>query len=190
MKIYLVRHGKDREDVRGGWSSQPLTEEGQKQANELAKTVDFPVDAIYSSDLLRAIQTAEPLSRKLGISIVKCPEFREVNNGALAGMENVQALQQYPGLFWNTLAWEECYPGGESPRAFYERISTAWDHFQKKIWEKQENAVLVTHSGCIHVICSILEGKPYSNRDPHQKVGYTQVVPLEWKHGRWEEVEA
>ena len=188
MKIYLIRHGKDTEGIRGGWSDQSLTEEGRRQARELAKSIHFPVDAIYSSDLPRAMQTAAPVAEKLGLPIAECPEFRETNNGELAGMKNELALERYPGLFWNTLDWEERYPGGESPKEFYERICKAWDSFQNEIRQKNENAILVTHGGVIHVIRCILEGKPYSNQVKHKKVAYTQIITLEYRDEMWREV--
>ena len=61
MICYLVRHGKDDDTVRGGWSQQPLTDEGKAQADELASFVQISgleIKHIYSSDLLRAMQTA------------------------------------------------------------------------------------------------------------------------------------
>ncbi len=189
MRIYLVRHGKDQEGIRGGWSNQPLTEEGHRQARELAALIDFPVDTIYSSDLLRAMQTAELLGEKLGLPIICRPEFRETNNGELAGMRNEIALVRYPGVFWNTLGWEERYPGGESPREFYERICRAWDTFQKEVLTSGENAMLVTHSGVIHVIRCLLTGRRYSNKVKHPKVEHAKPIVLEFEDTIWKEVE-
>lgn len=189
MRIYLVRHGKDQEGIRGGWSDQPLTEEGRRQARELAEQIDFPVDALYSSDLPRAMQTAEPIGKRLGLSIICRPEFRETNNGELAGMRNEIALVQYPGLFWNTLGWEERYPGGESPREFYERICRAWDTFQKEVLTSGENAMLVTHSGVIHVIRCLLAGRRYSNKVKHPKVEHAKPIVLKFEDAIWKEVE-
>lgn len=188
MKIYLIRHGKDPEGFRGGWSPYPLTEEGLAQAEKLAESVGFPVDAIYSSDLPRAMQTAIPLAEKYKLPILERPEFRETNNGELAGMQNELALLRYPGLFWNTLDWEQSYPGGESPREFYERIRTAWVNFQHEVKENQKNAVLVTHGGVIQVIRCILTGQPYSNKGKYEKVEYTQVITLEYREDQWREV--
>ena len=188
MKIYLIRHGKDREGIRGGWSDQPLTEEGLAQAEMLAKSMDFPVDRIYSSDLPRAMQTAIAIGEKYKLPILELPEFRETNNGELAGMRNELALKRYPGLFWNTLEWEQQYPGGESPKEFYERICRAWDRFQQDVRKNRENAVLVTHSGCIHVIRCLLEDRPYSNKRKHPKVDYTQVITLEYRENQWREL--
>ena len=139
MKIFFVRHGKDDGTVRGGWSEEPLTAEGKAQADALASFIqrsELGIQCIYSSDLLRAVQTAQPVADRLQLPIILMPGFRETNNGDLAGMKNDLAGKLYPGLYWNTLDWEQRYPGGESPRAFYERISTAWDAFQKMALEQ------------------------------------------------------
>ena len=164
--IYLIRHGQDDETVRGGWSNAPLTEVGIQQAEELAKKLDeLNISRIYSSDLRRSMQTAEILGIYLNIKVEPIPDFREVNNGDLAGMKNDEALIRYPGLFWNQLKWEERYPGGESPKEFFERISGAWDNFTK---DQTEDVVLVTHGGVINVISAILQNKQYNNREKHK----------------------
>ena len=188
MICYLVRHGKDDDTVRGGWSGQPLTDEGKAQANELASFVqrsDLGIKRIYSSDLLRAMQTAQPVSDKLHLPIIQMPEFRETNNGILAGMKNELANKMYPGLYWNTFDWEQRYPGGESPREFYERISTAWDAFQKMALEQNENVLLVTHGGVINVILSILNGEKYSNKTTMRKIQNAELIALEYQGKGW-----
>ena len=188
MICYLVRHGKDDGTVRGGWSQQPLTNEGKAQADELASFVqgsDLAIKHIYSSDLLRAMQTAQSVADKLHLPIVPMPEFREVNNGDLAGIKNELANKMYPGLYWNTLDWEQRYPGGESPKEFYERISTAWDAFQKMVLEQNENVMLVTHAGVINVILSIVNGEKYSNKTALRKIRNTELIALEYQGKVW-----
>ena len=190
MICYLVRHGKDDGTVRGGWSQQPLTNEGKAQADELASFVqgsDLAIKHIYSSDLLRAMQTAQSVADKLHLPIVPMPEFREVNNGDLAGIKNELANKMYPGLYWNTLDWEQRYPGGESPREFYERISTAWDAFQKMALNRNENVLLVTHGGVINVILSIVNGEKYSNETLMRKIRNVELIALEYQGKGWKE---
>ena len=128
MICCLVRHGKDDDTVRGGWSQQPLTDEGE-----------------------------------------------------------VQAAEQYPGLYWNTLAWEQQYPGGESPKEFYERIRCAWDALQKDILERNENAMLVTHGGVMHVILSIVKGEIYSNQASPRKIRNAELIALKYQSRKWTE---
>lgn len=177
MAIYLVRHGQDDPSRRGGWSNQPVTPEGEKQAEALAEYIlrkNVPVDKILSSDLPRAMQTAVPIARRLGLPIVPMPQLREVNNGDLAGMDNALAEEKYPGLYWNTLGWETPYPNGESPKEFYERIQTAWD----AVTEMDGNTLLVTHSGVIHVILALAAGRPYSNASKYPQIGHCELIEI------------
>lgn len=188
MICYLVRHGKDDDTVRGGWSQQSLTDVGKAQADELANFVqksDLEIKHIYSSDLQRAMQTAQSVADKLHLPIIPMQEFREVNNGDLAGMKNDLESKLYPGLYWNTLGWEQRYPGGESPKEFYERISTAWDAFQKMVLEQNENVMLVTHAGVINVILSIVNGEKYSNKTALRKIRNTELIALEYQGKVW-----
>lgn len=193
MFCYLVRHGQDDETVRGGWSDHPLTTEGIQQAEKLAgemagKMGQMAVRHIYSSDLCRAMQTANILADSLCLPVEPLPQFREVNNGDLAGMKNDIAKMRYPGLFWNQMKWEQCYPGGESPKQFYERINRAWANFSEKIHSKNENVVLVTHGGVIHVIRAILENRPYSNTEKHKRVNHAEIIELSFRNGVWQEM--
>lgn len=91
MILYLIRHTKDDDSIRGGWSHHSLTEEGRQQARLLAEFIkkqenNFEIKTIYSSDLPRAMETAAEISKLLKLPIRPTPEFREVNNGDLAGM--------------------------------------------------------------------------------------------------------
>ena len=190
MVCYLVRHGKDDDTVRGGWSGQPLTDGGKAQADGLASFIqksDLGIGRIYSSDLLRAMQTAQRVADKLHLPIIPMQEFREVNNGDLAGMKNELAGEMYPGLYWNTLDWEQRYPGGESPREFYERVSTAWEAFQKMMLEQNENVLLVTHGGVINVVLSIVNDEKYSNKTSMRKIKNAELIALEYQGKDWKE---
>ena len=190
MTCYLARHGKDDETVRGGWSQTPLTEEGIQQAESLASFVqksNLNIKHIYSSDLPRAMQTAEAVGNQLQLPVIPMQEFREVNNGILAGMKNDLAAETFPGLYWNTLDWEQRYPGGESPREFYERVRDAWNRFQSSALEHTENVLLVTHGGVIQVILSIVNGEEYSNRRALRRVENAELIALECASGRWKE---
>ena len=191
MIIYLVRHGRDDDTVRGGWSQHPLTLEGINQAEMLAERLagNISISHIYSSDLCRAMQTAKIIANKIKLPILPLPQFRETNNGDLAGIKNDIALVRYPGLFWNRLGWEQCYPNGESPRQFYERIVTAWSEFSQEIVSRNKDVVLVTHSGVIHVILSIIEGRTYNNTEKQRHIGYTEIIKLTYDNEKFQLIE-
>ncbi len=183
MICYLVRHGKDDDSVRGGWSSAPLSDEGVTQVEQLAAKIvaagKLNIGMIYSSDLLRARQTADLLSAALAIPVREMPEFRETNNGVLAGVDNLVASRDYPGLYWGALEWEQPYPDGESPCQFYNRISDAWNNFKRDIQGMYYNVILVTHGGVINVIACIENGIVYSNKETPFPIGNAEMIDIE-----------
>lgn len=185
MICYLIRHGIDDDSVRGGWSDSPLLPEGIRQIDILAESLradqKLNISFIYTSDLLRARQTADILSHTLNLPVVCLPEFREVNNGILAGMKNDQASKLFPGLYWNQLEWDEAYPDGESPAVFYERISVAWQKLKTQIRRLDSNVVLVTHGGVINVIRCIENGIKWSNKIKYPSVNHGDVIPISIK---------
>lgn len=83
MIIYLVRHGKDYEDYRGGWSNLGLIEEGINQSKKLAEHLynnkdKYNINTLISSDLRRTVETINEISIKLNIPIKLCEEWREI----------------------------------------------------------------------------------------------------------------
>lgn len=180
--IYLIRHGKDDDTIRGGWSNHGLTNEGVKQTENLADKLfaeGVRFDCIYSSDLARAKQTSEILANLLKAPIFLSEAFREVNNGVLAGMKNEEVKEKYPGLFWSFLAYDECYPDGESPKQFFERIKKAWTDLKKEVAENKYNSVaLVTHGGVIEAIMCIENCVEFSNKEQNFRVGNAEYVQL------------
>lgn len=93
--IYLMRHGADPVDRYGGWSEYGLTEVGRSQVNSAKhKLLGKGITGIYSSDLNRAKETAEIVADVLSLKITYLPQFREVNNGLLAGMKKVEAVEK------------------------------------------------------------------------------------------------
>ena len=89
-KLYLIRHVQSAGNAEGrfgGHGPTPLSELGSRQAELVGEMLAKEgVSAIYSSDLLRAVQSAEPLSKLIGVPIVKTPAFRERHVGVLEGL--------------------------------------------------------------------------------------------------------
>src|SRR5689334_15470754 len=99
-KLYLVRHGQSAGNAEGrfgGHGPTPLSELGQQQAEMTAKTLaKEKVDAIYTSDLHRAVQTAEPLARLLDLPLIKTSAFRERHVGVLEGLTFDESKVSFP----------------------------------------------------------------------------------------------
>jgi broad specificity phosphatase PhoE len=87
--IVLARHGEtdwNREHRLQGWADPPLNELGREQARELAESLaEERFDAIYSSDLRRAAETARVVGERLGLPVVEEPALREVDLGSWSG---------------------------------------------------------------------------------------------------------
>lgn len=184
MKVYFVRHGKDDENFRGGWSSRGLVPEGVEQAERLAnhlkeKNVEYGIKKILSSDLPRATETAEILAKALELPLQADERLREADNGSLAGMPNEEALEKYPGLFWSTLKPDECYPNGESPNMFFTRIEAWFEAFLKECKDTDGNVLVLTHGGVINVVYHLVGNMEWSNAKKSISVGNCSVHVLD-----------
>lgn len=193
MKIWFVRHGRDDERYRGGWSRLDLTPEGVRQAGALARRLKQSgaasgADRILSSDLPRAMTTAGLLAEELCLPVVPEHRLREIDNGVLAGMPDIEARVQYPGLFFSTLEMEQAYPGGESPAAFYRRVERWLADFKAECEKGSGDVLVVTHGGVINVIYHLARGLAWSNKGPAFKTGYCSVHVMDTCSGMMEEL--
>lgn len=191
MAIYLVRHAQDDEEVRGGWSQLGLIEEGFQQAKQLGEYLkqhreEFNIKTLISSDLKRAVQTAHEIEKFLNLKAIYSSEWREMNNGLLAGMLNAEALEKYPNLFFNTLKMDESYPEGESPKEFYHRIKMVFGQIAECDAAKNQNMMVVTHSGVINIIYHLVNEIDWTNQSPKlSKISCTGIHKLEYRNGVW-----
>lgn len=98
--ILLARHGETDWNLERRWqghADRPLNEMGRAQARVLAETLaDDPPDAIYSSDLARASETAQIVADRLGLAITLDPRLREVDVGEWSGLTAAEAELRYP----------------------------------------------------------------------------------------------
>lgn len=169
MKAIFVRHGKEDERYRGGWSDLDLIPEGVEQAKKLAKHLkaenqEYNITQILSSDLPRAMTTADLLAAELGLPVQKEARLREVNNGVLAGMPDDTARERYPGLFFSSLQMDEAYPNGESPRDFYKRVKMWFEEFAAECRGTDGSVLVVTHGGVINILYHLVNRMEWDNR--------------------------
>ncbi|WP_405111273.1 histidine phosphatase family protein [Paenibacillus sp. FSL K6-1217] len=192
MAIYLVRHGKDDEGYRGGWSQRGLNTQGYRQAEKLGRYLrenrsSFPIQRIVSSDLQRALDTAGELARELELPLERSMDWREMNNGVIAGMPNEIVNERYPGLYFSGLRMEERYPGGESPLEFFTRIQEAFvrlcaEHARSG---PDDHVMIVTHGGVINIIYHIIRGMDWNNRGSKFPASYVSLHRIELVDGQW-----
>jgi broad specificity phosphatase PhoE len=92
--LFLVRHGETDWNAEGrlqGHTDRPLSDYGRRQARRLAEELEGEeLEAIYSSDLARARETAEIVGERLGLPVALEPELREKDWGTWEGLNAVE----------------------------------------------------------------------------------------------------
>ena len=186
MNILFVRHGKDSDQHRGGWGQLDLLPEGKREAKMLADYLvqhkeDYHFTKMITSDLKRAETTATILAETLQLPLEKESSLRETNNGDLAGMLNSEADQKFPRLYFRSLAMDEHYPNGESPREFYQRIKTWFQRFLQENDDSDETQIVVTHGGVINIIYHLVNQIEWTNKSNLFHVKHCSISLLNTK---------
>lgn len=155
-RILAIRHGEtawNRDTRIQGQTDIPLSELGHWQASRLAQALEGePIDAVYSSDLQRARQTAEPIARAQGLALRLHPALRERHFGEFEGRTWAELEAHWPE---QAQAWRKRDPnfaplGGENLLQLRERVvgavlALAADH-------QGEQIVVVAHGGVLDTL--------------------------------------
>ena len=163
-KIIMVRHGfsiaNEESKFAGHWDID-LTELGKLQAQKAgAYFKAHPVDAIYSSDLLRAYHTATPIGEALGLPVHKDTGLREIDAGEWEGITFEEMGVRYPeeaALWVQDIGRSGC-PGGETVKELVARIEGA----VRRIAEQHDGQTvcITTHATPIRALCTVASGTP------------------------------
>jgi probable phosphoglycerate mutase len=136
-QLCLIRHGQTDWNLEGryqGQSDVPLNKNGLAQAETLKETLkEKNFAAIYSSDLIRAQQTAKPIADMLGIPIQIEPRLREINQGKWEGVLVDDIRARYAEI-WSKRTVDPANvrpPGGETVREVATRVYTALDDISR-----------------------------------------------------------
>lgn len=152
-KWFLVRHGETDANKNGiidggGEINSPLNENGRRQAEGVAKSLKgLGIDLVISSDLLRAKQTAEIISKEIGAEVIFDSALRERHWGEYEGKTfeeaNVGNADRYKR--------KDLHPkGGENWEMVEDRI---WKSFLKhRSNHRHKNIVIVSHGGAIRML--------------------------------------
>jgi len=162
INLYLIRHG--RQDSPLCNVDVELSKEGCKQAELLRDRLqNYHIDALYSSDLIRARQTAEIINQTLQLPHVIREEIREISFGELEGKTDEYIKTNFREFKreQKKLIEDIPYPGGENGTSVYER---AMPVIQEIAQSGKKNIVIVTHGGTIRVLMAALFGRNQAKR--------------------------
>ena len=161
-RLLLVRHGiTESNSARKfvGYSDVELSTAGYRQVEQLReRLVDDKIDAVYSSDLRRALVTAEVISSGHKVDIVTCPELREVNYGNVEGLTFEEISRLYPEVAESltNFSLRLKFPGGEDFEGFIERASKFLDKLKRHT--PSQTMLIVSHGGPLRVLVCCLLG--------------------------------
>jgi probable phosphoglycerate mutase len=192
LTLHFVRHGEtlwNRERrMQGQLYEVPLSDLGREQAREIASSLaSVPAQALYSSDLLRTLETARAISEATGLPVIEEPALRERHFGVLQGRLYGDMLEEVEHAWRNPDVRPE---GGESWRDVYDRAAGFLERLRAETSSltdlnargsaepsarranhaplqsapadasPQRELILVTHGGTLNMICAYLEGIP------------------------------
>lgn len=152
-RIILVRHGETDWNADGriqGHLPVPLNTRGRAQARAVAERLaDVAFDALYSSDLLRALETAEALALRCRREIRHEARLREWDLGVLAGLTRAEAARLHPEVYAAIRARTVDFhiPGGESIRRRAARMYAAVEEIADR--HPGGTVVVVSHGGTL-----------------------------------------
>jgi len=160
-RLLLVRHGEtELKSSKRLWghTDVKLSALGLKQAERLRdRLATQKIDAIYSSDLQRALATAKVIASRYQVEVTACAELREINFGKIEGLNFEEIIQLYPEVVKSLMQRGPNlkFPGGESLDELSNRVSKFVDRLKKHTTE--ETILIVVHSGVLRtLICQLL----------------------------------
>jgi len=183
MRIYLIRHGETEwNKVRRfqGRSNLPLNEAGRKQVSALASALkNIPLTAIYTSPLIRAIETA----RRIKVFHPSTPMFEhnglvEMDLGEFDGMNVQDWAEQYPDFrkAWNENPASVRIPGGESLKEVQDRAKKTLECITG-IYPPDATILISSHNFVnLTILCHILKIPLNRFRDLRQENAAFNVI--------------
>jgi len=152
MIFYCVRHGETVSNSQGriqGQLDTELSAVGQQQALAVAAALKhLPIDAVYSSPLRRALETAQAIADILRQGVISDPRLMEINAGVFQGLCWDEIERQYPAAArqWKSHDPDFCIPGGETRRALMIRAGGAFAAIRESAGRA---VVVVAHGGLL-----------------------------------------
>ena len=148
-RILLVRHGETDWNLDRrlqGHSDRPLNDTGREQARALAdELADTPLDAVYSSDLSRARETAQVVAETHGLEVTALPDLRERHFGSWEGLSDDEIQQRFPAEIANGTLGD-----GETRDEMDRRVLAALEEIARK--HPDGTVLVVSHGGPLRAV--------------------------------------
>ena len=188
VKILIVRHGHslgNEQNLITGLYDCDLSATGYTQASLLCDYIvkNIKVDAFYSSNLIRAVNTIKPAADAMGLTVNLEPDFRELGVGIWDGMPFDDIPKLYPEEFeaWTNKKPNFAPEGGET----WENLVSRSTKRLKEIAEENEGKIIVisTHGGVIKVLLERFSG---ASQNDLEWVSNASITELWYENGNFE----
>lgn len=164
-RLLIVRHGfsvTNKAKVFTGQMDVDLAPEGYCQAEAVCRYIaeNFDVDAIYSSDLKRAVNTIQPLAKRLGFEIHTEKGIRELDVGQWQGraVDDVKKEAQEQLEIYRADPANHGCPGGENYTDMCKRALPVFERIAKE--NDGRTVAVATHGGVIRIMTCVFRGLP------------------------------
>jgi len=182
--IYLIRHGETNLNRDGCFQGQgrnpPLNENGFEQARKLVLTMRFvDIEAVYTSPLIRAYQTAEALANDRELPLIKDERLLEANLGVAEGKLKKVVEKRMPSAYfkWRDLSnWDFAFDKGETRRQVLSRFMDFIEDSEKR---DHRHIAVVTHAGVLRAFLA-------SQGIQQSKISNTEIVHCVYENGKLE----
>ena len=187
-ELIVVRHGETVWNEIGkqqGWVDTELSELGRTQAQAIADALaGVHFDALYSSDLGRAMQTAEILAAELGLEILTDARLRERNLGIMQGLTMAEFEQKHPEQYAQFRGGDPNYviPDGESIRQRHERNIICAEELARH--HVGQRLLIVAHGGVLNSLFRRATGQDIAS-PRHFSLFNASINAFAITDGRW-----
>ncbi|MEM6529751.1 MAG: histidine phosphatase family protein [Chloroflexota bacterium] len=191
-RVWLIRHGETDWNTQHRWQGHAptsLNATGHEQARALGAYLrDKSIGMVYSSDLPRAFQTAQPIAAAHNLAPISDMRFRELNVGVFQALFPDELAALYPDELaaWRSGDMNYAPPGGETRNHMLDRAMAGFTDGTEGA--STDNIAIVTHGGTIRLMLPAIcpEDPKLQEKIPVQNTSYTL---LERGSERWRVVE-
>jgi probable phosphoglycerate mutase len=189
--FYLIRHGETDWNLHGRWQGHTdiqLNEDGRAQAQRLAARLRAErarFDAIYSSDLQRAWETASVIGAALHLAPLPLPALREINVGSWSGLTSAEVRAQDGEMYARYKSGEDVpRGGGERFLDLYTRVVAAIEQLAEQ--QPGRTLAIFTHGGPVRALLMHAARDKDGLEVRHVPIGNTSISLLIGDRSGWD----
>lgn len=184
MRVFFVRHGQSRHNLEkkaSGWSTAPLSDLGHAQARAVAPLLeDVKFDRVFSSDLLRAVQTARDVLP--GYEPELSEKLREISVGNISGTLRTELVEKFGETYTSAVSRHDYTPfDGEDDDMVYERVGSFMKFLETL--EGCENVAVFGHEGTVHAMMNYVLKTRFELKC--LRIPNCSVTVFSFDSGRW-----